>query len=112
MLFNESKVPKNSYNHLSLTIFHLTFNNYKMKILSTFSLTPAQAYSKLKKFSDADKRRKNTPLTRDAKLTNDQRARVKGIVRSIKLINHQTNRRDTTGPGEGKQKAGNGALKK
>jgi hypothetical protein len=77
-----------------------------MKIISTFSLTPAQAYSKLKKFSDADKRSKNTPLTRDAKLSADQRARVKGIVKSIKLVNHHINRRDADG-----RKASNGLKK-
>jgi len=65
-----------------------------MKIISTFTLTRAQALERLKRLCDSDKRKhQRDGRSHSGKLSAEQRAHVKGVFRSIKEVNKHLSRK-------------------
>jgi hypothetical protein len=64
-----------------------------MKVLSTFTLSRQQTFDKVKRFYEIDKSRTSREgrQTRDAQLSLEQKSQLKGVLRSIKLVNKYVN---------------------
>lgn len=59
-----------------------------MKILNTQKLSRPQAYSKIKKFYDLDKKRtsRDGRVNRQAQLSTEKKAQIKGVLKAIKTV--------------------------